>query len=63
MRYICGYAAQSGGSLEEIQTFCDEQKGEKDMHSTGDLVMCLVDYNGLLGRHVNGFDGFMEGMS
>ena len=26
------------------------------MHSAGDLVMCLDDFNGHIGRHINGFD-------
>ena len=27
------------------------------MHSADDLVMCLGDCNGHVGRHINGFDG------
>ena len=56
---ICGYAPQSGRRLLEKQSFYDEQKCECDMHSAGDLVMCLDDINGHIGRHI---DGFMEGM-
>ena len=26
------------------------------MHSVGDLVMCLGDFNGHVGRHIDGFD-------
>ena len=26
------------------------------MHSAGDLVMCLGDFNGHMGRHINVFD-------
>ena len=26
------------------------------MHSAGDLVMCLGDFNGHVGRHMDGFD-------
>ena len=25
------------------------------LHSAGDLVMCLVDFNGYVGRHIDGF--------
>ena len=28
-----------------------------DMHDAGDLVMCLCDINGHIGRHIDGFDG------
>ena len=27
------------------------------MHSAGDLVMCLGDFNGHVGKHIDGFDG------
>ena len=62
LRLICGYSLQSGRSLEENLCFYDELKGEWDVHSAGDLVMCLGDINGHVGRHIDGFHGFMEGM-
>ena len=39
----------------------DELKCEWDMHSAGDLVMCLGDFNGHAGRHIDGFDGVHGG--
>ena len=54
---ICGYAAQSGRSFEEKQSFYDEVKCELDMHSADDLVMCLGDFNGRVCRHIDGLDG------
>ena len=36
--------------------FYDVLKGEWDMHSADDLVMCLGDFNGHVGRHIDGFD-------
>ena len=59
LRLICWYAPHGGRNLEEEQSFYDELKCEWDMHSEGDLVMCLGDFNGHVVRH---FDGFMEGM-
>ena len=41
LRLISGYAPQSGRGLEEKQSLRDELKGEWDMHSAGDLVMCM----------------------
>ena len=35
----------------------DELKGEWDMHSAGDLVMCLGDINGHIGRYIDGGHG------
>ena len=57
LRLICGYAAQSVRSLEEKQSFYEELKCEWDMHSADDLFMCLGDFSGHVGRHIDGFDG------
>ena len=56
LRLICGYAPQSGRSLEEKESICDKLKNEWDMHSADDLVMCLGDLNGHVGRYIDGFD-------
>ena len=32
------------------------------MHSEGDIVMCLGDLNGHVGRHIDGFDGVHGGL-
>ena len=58
LRLICWYAPQIGRSLEEEQVFCNELKGEWYMHCVGDLVMCLVDFNGHVGRHIVGVHGW-----
>ena len=61
LRLICGYAPQCGRCLEEKQSFYDELKCERDMHSADDLVMCLVDFNGHVCRHIDDFDGVHGG--
>ena len=65
VRLICGYAPQSGRSLEEKHTFYDELKCEWDMHSADDLVMCLGVFNGHVGWNIDGFaevhGGYGEG--
>ena len=53
LRLTCGYAPQSGGSLEEYQSFYDELKCEWDMHSAGEIVMCLGDNDGHIGRYTD----------
>ena len=53
---ICGYAPQSGRSLEEKLSFYDELNCEWDAHSANDLLMCLGDFNGHVGRHIDYFD-------
>ena len=61
LRLICGYAPQSGRSFEEKQCFYDKLKCELDMHCAGNLVMCLHDCSGHVGRHIDGFDGVHGG--
>ena len=56
LRLICWYAPLSGRCLEDKQSFYYELKGEWDMHSAGDLVMCLNNVNGYNGRHIDGFE-------
>ena len=60
-RLICGYAPQSVRILEGKQSFYDRQKCEWNMHSTVDLVMCFGDFNGHIGKHIDGFDGVNGG--
>ena len=52
---ICGHAPQSGCSLEEKQSFYDKLKCKWDMHSADNLVICIDDFNGHVGRHIHGF--------
>ena len=61
LRLICGYAPQTGGCLEEKQSLYDELKVEWDKHCAGDLVMCLGDFTGHMGSHIDGFDGVSGG--
>ena len=48
LKTICGYAPQNGRSLEEKQSFHD--KCGWDIHYADDLVMCLGDFNGHIGK-------------
>ena len=43
--------------VEEKQSFYDELKGEWNMHSAGDLVMFMGEFNGHVGRYIDRFDG------
>ena len=40
--------------MDERQSFYDELRGELDMHSADDSVVCLGDFNGQVGRHIDG---------
>ena len=41
----------------KIVSFYVELKGEWNMHSADDLVMCLGDFNWKIDRHIDEFDG------
>ena len=49
--------------LRKVEEVCvensvfDELKGEYDLHSTDDLVMCLDYFNGHIDRHIYLIDG------
>ena len=59
LKLISGCVPQSGRSLEEKQSFYDKLKCEWNMHSAGDLVMSLGDFNEHVSRHIDGFDGIL----
>ena len=61
LRLICKCVPQIGRSLEEKQSFYYELKCEWDMHFADDLVICLGDFNGHVGRHIDGLDGVHGG--
>ena len=61
LRLVCGYAPQSGRSLEFKQSLYDELKCESDVHSADDLVISLGDFNGHVGWHIDEFDGVHGG--
>ena len=57
LRLLCGYTPLSEMNFDEKQTFSDELKGDWDMHSVGDLVMCFDDLYEHMGRDIDGSYG------
>ena len=55
LRLICGYVPQGGKIFVEKQCLYDVLKGELDVHSASDLVICSGDFNGHVDRHIDGF--------
>ena len=57
---VCKFSLQydGGRSLEEKLSFYDELKCEWDLHSAGDLVMCLGYFNVHVDRHIDGVHGW-----
>ena len=61
MRVICGYAPQSGRTSTEKECFYVEMASEWDVHSADELVLCLGDFNGHVGKWIDGFEGVHGG--
>ena len=55
-RMICGHVLQSSKGRKK-NTIYYEMKGEWDIHNAEDLVMCLGEFNGHMGRPTDGFHG------
>ena len=58
---ICWYAPRCGSYVKGKQSLYDELKGDWDMHSVDDLVMCMINHNGLMWSHIDGFHGAHRG--
>ena len=56
MRVICAYGSQSGRAFAE-KRFCDELA----VRSNAEMVLDLGDFNGHVGKLIEGFDGIHEG--
>ena len=53
LRWVCSTKWKKFGGNT---VFYDKLKCEWDMHSAHNLVMCLGDFNGHVGRHIDGFN-------
>ena len=57
---ICGYALQYGKCFDEKHAIY-ELEIEWDIHSVDILFACLGDFNELVGRNIDEFDGVHKG--
>ena len=58
---ICGYAPQSGRTSAEKEWFYDKIESEWDLQNVGELVLSMGDFNGHIGKWIDGFEGVHEG--
>ena len=61
VRVICGYAPQRGRIDVEKEQFYDDMASEWDLRSKDELVLGLGDFNGHVGRLIEGFEGVHGG--
>ena len=56
VRLSCAYGSQSGRALVEKDQFYDEMKDEWSVKSNDKLVLGLGDFNGHVGKEIEGFE-------
>ena len=61
VRIICVYGRQSGRTGAEKEHFYDDLRSEWDLHNMGELVLDMGDFNGHVGKQVEGYEGVHGG--
>ena len=56
LRIICVYGPQSGRTTAEKEHFYDDLSSEWDLHSMGELVLGMGDFNGCVGKQIKGYE-------
>ena len=56
LRIIWVYGPQSGRTAAEKEYFYDDLRSEWDLHSEGDLVLGMGDFNGPVGKQIEGYE-------
>ena len=57
VRIICVYGPQSGRTCAEKDRFYDDLGSEWNLHSVGELVLAMGDFNGHVGKQIEGYEG------
>ena len=61
VRVICVYGPQSGRTDAEKERFYDDLRSEWDLHNMGELVLGTGDFNGQVGKRIEGYEGVHGG--
>ena len=61
VRIICVYGLQSGRTCAEKERFYGDLGSEWDLHSVGELVLGMGDFNGHVGKWIEGYEGMHGG--
>ena len=56
LRIICVYGPQRGRMAAEKEHFYDDLRSELDLHSVGELVLGMADFNGYVGKQSEGYE-------
>ena len=61
LKVICGYGPQSGRTNVEKDQFYDALASEWELQSEGEVVLGMGDFNGHIGKWIEGFEGVRGG--
>ena len=61
LRIICVYGPQSGRTAAEKEHFYDDLRSEWDLHSVGELVLGMGDFNVHVGKQSEGYEDVYGG--
>ena len=61
VRIVCAYAPKCGKSMSEKEKFYEEMAKGCEVENENEVLICLGDFNGHIGKEVDGFEGVREG--
>ena len=61
VRIVCVYAPQCGRLMSEKEKFYEEMGRGSEVENANEVLICLGDFNGHIGKEVDGFEGVHEG--
>ena len=61
IRIVCAYGPQSGRNMEEKIQFYDQLACEWELGSSSEMILGLGDFNGHVGKQIDGFEGVHGG--
>ena len=61
VRIVCAYAPQRGRSMSEKEKFYEEMARGCEVGNANEVLICIRDFNGHIGKEVDGFEGVHGG--
>ena len=61
VRIVCAYAPQCGRAMSEKEKFYEKMARGCEVENANEVLICLGDFNGPIGKKVDGFEGVHGG--
>ena len=61
IRIVCAYAPQCARSMSEKENFYEELAKRCEVENANEVLICLKDFNGQIGKKVDEFEGVYGG--